>query len=191
VAGDERVRCFFALELGPAARDAAGALLRALRRRDERGNVRWVRPEALHVTLRFLGEVETARLGALVQAVAAEAADVAPFDLSLGELAAFPSPRRPRVVALSLAPEAPLHAAAQAVERGVVAAGFPPEARGFRGHLTLGRTRGGRPPRLDDVAVPAHDPFPVRETVLLRSQLGPGGSRYEPLERVPFGGGAS
>jgi len=189
VAGEETVRCFFALELGAAARDAAGQVMRALRRRDARGNVRWVRPKALHVTLRFLGSVETARLGALVEAVAAAAAGVPPFELSLGALAAFPSPRRPRVVAVSLVPEAPLRAAAEAVERGVVAAGFAPEARGFRGHLTLGRTRGGRPPHLEGVTVPTHDPFPARETVLLRSHLGPGGSRYEPLERVPFGGG--
>jgi 2'-5' RNA ligase len=186
--GRDTVRCFFAVSLDEAAREAAAALLRELRRRDERGSVRWVRPEALHVTLRFLGPVERARLSDLAASVAAEAAVVAPFALRLADVHAFPTPRRPRVVALGLEPEEALREAAEAVERGVVAAGFAPEGRVYRGHLTLGRLRGRRAPRLEGVSVPGHEPFPVRETVLFQSELGPGGSRYTPLERVPFRG---
>jgi len=184
---DERIRAFFAVELGNGLREAAAAVVAELRRRDARGDVRWVRTEALHVTLRFLGDVERAHLGGLVEAVAAQAASLAPFTLEIGALAAFPSPRKPRVVALGLLPHEPLARAAAAVERGVVAVGFAPEERPFRGHLTLGRTRGRRPPRLDDVAVPGHAPMPVRELVLFSSELLVGGARYTPLERVPLG----
>jgi len=100
----------------------------------------------------------------------------------------FPPGRRPRVVVLELAPEAPLAALAEAVERGVVAAGCAPEPRAFRGHLTLGRVRErGAPPSLAELAVPPAV-FEVTESVLFASELHPSGSRYTPLERVPLGG---
>jgi 2'-5' RNA ligase len=187
VPGDT-VRSFFAVELGGSAREAAAAVVAELRRRDERGNVRWVRTESLHVTLRFLGDVERSRFPGLVEAVARQTAAVAPFALTLGAPAAFPSARKPNVVAIGLAPAEPLARAAAAVERGVVDAGFAPEPRPFRGHLTLGRTRGRRPPRLDLVVVPGHEPMPVREVVLFSSELHADGARYTPLERVPLGG---
>jgi 2'-5' RNA ligase len=150
--------------------------------------VRWVRPENLHVTLRFLGDIDPARVAPLAAHVRAQTEAIAPFALRLGVLAAFPPGRRPRVVVLELAPEAPLAALAAGVERGVVAAGCSPEARTFRGHLTLGRVReGGAPPALAGLAVPPAV-FDVTESVLFESELHPSGSRYTPLERVPLGG---
>jgi 2'-5' RNA ligase len=183
----EAVRAFFAVELGASARAAAASAIEVLRRRDERRAVRFPRAEALHVTLRFLGDVATARLGELVACVAKETAGVAPFELRLGALMAFPTARRPRVLAAAALPAEPLARAAAAVERGCVAAGFAPEARPFRGHLTLGRVKRGRPPRFDDVAIPDHEPTPVRDAVLFASELGRDGARYTPLERVPLG----
>ncbi|HKJ24262.1 MAG TPA: RNA 2',3'-cyclic phosphodiesterase [Myxococcota bacterium] len=194
-AAADTVRAFFAVELGESARRAAAAAAGELRRRDERGAVRFTRPESLHVTLRFLGDVATGQLGGLVACVAKEAARVAPFALRLGALVAFPTARRPRVLAVEALPAAALARAAAAVERGCVAAGFAPEARPFRGHLTLGRVKRGpgramraRTPRFDDVAVPDHEPTPVRDAVLFASELHRDGARYTPLERVPFGG---
>lgn len=182
------VRAFFAVEIGASARDAAAEAIGELRRRDAKRAVRFTRPESLHVTLRFLGDVAGERVGDLVACVAKETADVPPFELRLGALLAFPSARRPRVIAVEALPAEPLARAAAAVERGCVAAGFEPEARPFRGHLTLGRVKQGRPPRFDDVALPDHEPTSVRDAVLFRSELGRDGSRYTPLERVPLGG---
>ena len=187
----EPVRAFFAVELSDAARAAALATVAELRRRDEPGVVRFTRPESLHVTLRFLGDVETERLGGLVDCVTKEAAEVAPFEIGLGELMVFPSARRPRVLAAAIEPASPLAQAAAAVERGCVAAGFEPEARPFRGHLTLGRMKRGPAPRFDDAAVPDHEPTAVRDAVLFQSRLHRDGARYTPLERVPFGGAAN
>jgi len=150
--------------------------------------VRWVRSENLHVTLRFLGEIAPELQAPLAAQVRAQTAALAPFALRLGALAGFPSGRRPRVVVLELAPQAPLAALAEAVERGVVAAGCAPEPRAFRGHLTLGRVRErGMPPSLAELAAPPAV-FEVTESVLFASELHPSGSRYTPLERVPLGG---
>jgi len=92
-------------------------------------------------------------------------------------------------VLLELAPGAPLAALADAVERGVMAAGCAPEPRAFRGHLTLGRVRErGTPPSLAELAVPPAV-FDVTESVLFASQPHPsGGSRYTPLGRVRLSG---
>jgi RNA 2',3'-cyclic 3'-phosphodiesterase len=184
----DEVRAFFAVELSEPARRAAAEVASWLRDQPGGRDVRWVRAEGLHVTLRFLGNVPTSRIGPLTAAAARAARSHAPFTLRLGEVHGFPSARRPRVVALSLEPGAPLATLAAAVESAVVAEGWPPEPRAFRAHVTLGRIQGRRPPRLEEVPVPACAPFEVRELVLLRSRLGPGGSTYIPLERIALGG---
>ena len=71
---------------------------------------------------------------------------------------------------------------------GFVAAGFEPEKRGFRSHLTLGRVRGRELPDVAGVAPPPPTPFEVAEAVLFRSDLGPRGAKYTPLERIALGG---
>jgi 2'-5' RNA ligase len=187
----DTVRAFFAVELDAAARAAAAALVRELRARPGGDGVRWVPEENLHVTLRFLGQVERARLPELTAAARAAAAPLAPFELALGAAVAFPSPRRPRVVALALAPEAPLVALAAALEAALVAQGVAPEARRFRAHLTLGRSRG--PAFALDLAGASTGPARsrVREAVLFESELRPSGARHRALERMPLGGGPS
>ena len=152
--------------------------------------MRFVRPESLHVTLRFLGDVPVARLGELVAAVAKELASVPPFAFAFGPVMGLPTLRRPRVLALEVTPAEPLAQAAAAVERGVVAAGFPAEERPFRPHLTLARVK-GRAPATDGIASPACEPSDAREVVLMQSELHPQGARYTPLERVPLGGSVS
>jgi 2'-5' RNA ligase len=94
------------------------------------------------------------------------------------------------VVALGLEPEAELTLLAAGVEHGAVAAGFPPEERPFRPHLTLGRARDQRRFRLAagvTASVTAQgDAWDVMETVLFRSDLAPSGARYTPLARIPL-----
>ncbi len=187
----DAVRAFVAVELGAGARAAAAALVRRLRERPGAEGVRWVPEENLHVTLRFLGDVERERLPGLAAAVRAAAAPLPPFALALGPLHAFPSPRRPRVVALALVPEAPLAALAEAIEAALRARGVAPEARRFRSHLTLGRSRG--PALALDLAGAEAEParFDVREAVLFQSELSASGARHRALERLPLAGGGS
>jgi 2'-5' RNA ligase len=184
----EAIRAFFAIEPGPDARRAATDLARRLRGDSGGDGVRWVRPEALHVTLRFLGEIEATRAPPLARRASQGLAALRPFALRLGPVELFPSPRRPRVIALGLEPVAPLLELAEAVERACVAQGFPAEDRPFRAHLTLGRVREQRLPAVAALA-PSAAEFAVEEAVLFRSELSSAGSRYVPLERVPLGVG--
>jgi 2'-5' RNA ligase len=101
---DEEIRAFFAADLDDAARRAAAGVARALRESSGGDAVRWVRPEALHVTLRFLGDIDPARVEPLARAVGVRLAPLAPFEIQLGAARLFPSARRPRVVMIELAP---------------------------------------------------------------------------------------
>jgi 2'-5' RNA ligase len=161
--------------------------------------VRWVRPEGYHLTLRFLGNVESEAIPELAKRAADEVAGVAPFDARLGAVEIFPSPHRPRVVAAAVEPEEPLAALAGGLERAAVAAGLAAERRRFRAHLTLGRVRSRRFPSLDGATLAldgttsasggltSHGvPLPVQEIVLYRSDLQREGAVYSVLERIPL-----
>jgi 2'-5' RNA ligase len=154
--------------------------------------VRWVDPANVHLTLQFLGAVPEERLDAVRGAVVAAAAGTPPLRLEVAGAVAFPGPRRPRVIASGVQGDlAGLSALVASLGRGLGPLGYPPEERPFRPHLTHGRVREGRPPRgLGEALAAAAAGPPVAwvadEVVLVRSQLAPGGSRYEPLARCPL-----
>jgi 2'-5' RNA ligase len=146
-----------------------------------------VRPELWHLTLRFLGEVDEVDGDRIVRAV--DAADRGPaFTLRWGSLGAFPRPRRANVLWLGVDQgERAAEDLAAVVEEAVEAAGFPPEDRPYRSHLTLSRLR----PDQDVAAVldavpPLGLAMVVDRVVLYRSHLGPGGPRYEEVEAFPL-----
>jgi 2'-5' RNA ligase len=182
------IRAFFAVDPTPRVRRAAAVVAAELE--TEAAGIRWVREEAYHVTLRFLGQVEPAVIPRLAEAVARAVSDQAPFSVRLGASSLFPSLRRPRAVVLGLDPERPLRRLAAAVEAGVVGTGLPVQERPFRAHLTLGRIRGRERPVLPSIAASGVE-LPVAEVVLFESQLRRDGARYIPLERIALGGSVS
>jgi 2'-5' RNA ligase len=183
-----RVRVFFAVAPVAAVHDAAVESARTLRELPGASGIRWVREEGLHVTLRFLGEIDAALVSGLVDRVKTETTGLAPFSMHLGAARWFPSKRRPQMLVLDVEPQESLEGLAEAVERGVVAAGFAPENRPFRAHLTLGRVKKDEGLQLDvTVADTAGaDACDVTEIILYRSELDRSGARYTPLARVPL-----
>jgi len=147
-----------------------------------------VRPETLHVTLRFLGEITSDRIAPLADCVRAQTAALRPFRLELGSAQIFPSRRRPVAVVLEVGPSEPLAELAAAVERGVVAAGFGPESRPFSAHLTLGRIHRKRFSLVTADVTTRGESCPVNEAVLFKSELQSSGAHYTPIERAPLGG---
>lgn len=179
-------RLFVAVALTEPVRRALDAHLRgALGGRPLPG--RAVAPARWHLTLRFLGDTSPARRDEVVRAM--RAGDRGPpFTLGFGRLGAFPRASRAAVLWLGVDEgETPLRALAAAAEEAARRAGFPPEERPFSPHLTLARIR----PPVDVRAVAERVPpfgarMPVDETVLFRSLPGPGGARYEAVERFPL-----
>jgi 2'-5' RNA ligase len=158
--------------------------------------VRWVRPEGMHLTLKFLGETEEARLAAIAPALAEAGRNLAPFRLGACGAAPFPARGTPRLVWVEI--DGDLEAArrlAAAIDRAVAPLGFPPEGREFKAHLTLGRVRGAAQGEwraaLLKTGEQARGEFEVREYVLFQSRLSPGGSVYTPMERFPLGARAA
>jgi RNA 2',3'-cyclic 3'-phosphodiesterase len=181
----EVVRAFVALPLRPETLAVVEERCRPLR--EHAPQVRFARPETLHLTLRFLGETELERLERMLPSLERAAAGC---PLSFGRLAGlgiFPPRGEPRVLWLGIDLEAPVMTLQRDVERLAVDEGFPLERRPFRPHLTLGRFRpGGRRPALPEVEpVPA----PLERLVLFRSQLRPEGAAHTPIASFALGRG--
>ena len=179
-----RIRAFVALELDVDVRARIASLIAQLR--PMTAGVRWVAPESLHVTVRFLGWATPPALVQLQGPLAEAAAHCPPADAPVRGLGVFPERGSPRVLWLGIEVPPAVAALQAQCERAAVAAGFPPEPRGFRPHLTLGRwPHPARRPRL-----PAADLGAARlgRLVLFRSELRRTGPIYTPLAAFALGG---
>jgi RNA 2',3'-cyclic 3'-phosphodiesterase len=182
------LRVFCAVELPPEVRALAAAHAARLRERESEARASWPRAENLHLTLKFLGEIEPARAEALSGAAARAAIGVRPFDLTIEGAGAFPARGLPRVLWLGVVDSSGELARLQSkLEEECAGAGFAREERPFHPHLTLARIRapqGARGlARLHEEAGFEAIEFPVTDLVVMRSELGPGGSRYTELAR--------
>lgn len=176
------MRLFAAVPISSPAREAVASLITDLRAGD--WPVRWVRDEGVHLTLKFFGEVAASRLEVLAEAVRAAGEGTGPMALRLGELGAFPSRHRPRVLWLGVEAPPSLELLQDRLERRFEALGFAPEGQVFQPHVTLGRVREGHrlaAERLDTIAGRIEPlPFVADQLVIYESLPGPGGSRFEP-----------
>jgi len=183
VSAVDQARAFIAVEIDPVLREAIGDLQARLGPR--LGGIRRVRPQGIHLTLRFFGDTSPTQVDSLRPRLAAAAALCPPAEARVSGLGTFPERGSPRVLWLGLeVPQAVLDLQ-HACERAARAVGFEEEARPFRAHLTLGRWR-ERATRPD---LPPADLGATRldTLVLLRSDLSPGGAVYTPLARFPLG----
>lgn len=153
-------------------------------------DVKWVEEENFHLTLKFLGEVESAQLPELRVALSRASSDFPPFAFRLGELGAFPSLRRPRVIWAGVKAPTLLPELARRVEGEMTALGFPREERSFSPHLTLGRVRSPAGltslARLLETTSPPEGEVRVEEVVLFSSLLSREGPTYTSLARIPL-----
>ena len=179
------IRTFIAVELDAPMRDALAGLQEHIRRALD-PPMRWVKPEGMHLTLKFLGQTPEDLVPSIADALDAAARRSRPFTIELGEPGGFPNIRRPRV--LWAAVRGDLDALAdlrQNVEEMVAPLGFPTEDRAFRPHLTLGRASGDvriAPERWEAADLKADAAGQtVRHVALVKSDLGPGGARYTRL----------
>jgi 2'-5' RNA ligase len=188
----DRIRAFVAIQPPAEVVDQIKALQK--RMADGISGVRWVGSEGIHLTLKFLGEIDRDRVETIGGTLVDAAAGMPPFLLTVKGVGVFPSIQRPRVIWAGAVAEAHrLFALQQAVEDGLEVAGFVRERRRFRGHLTLGRVKG----RLDSAALMSLlrrereffiEPFPVARIILFQSQLKPTGAEYTSLVQAPLAG---
>lgn len=189
----ETLRTFVAVEISEEVRQRAIALVEVLRA--SQADVRWVAPETMHLTLKFLGDVPAVETPAVCRAVAEGVAGCKPFALEMRGVGAFPNAHRPRTVWLGAgAGSDALVELHKAVDRTLRALGYPREDRRFEPHLTIGRVRDGRlgldvlAGLIGDLSAEPVGAWQVGEVVVFSSLLRPEGPLYTPLSRAPLAG---
>ena len=176
-------RCFLALLPDPASRE----LLLRCRARLERATagssrcIRWIEPDALHLTLRFLGDSGAAQIEYFKHMLPTLAPTLPAFAAS--RYGVWPNRARPRLLVLELEADLTLSGLAQTCEEHACKAGFEPEPRGFRAHVTLARLRPG--------CVFGILPQPAASitfdaVALMQSNLTRAAATYRELARVPL-----
>jgi 2'-5' RNA ligase len=184
VTDDGVVRAFVALDLDRSLREAIGDLQERLR--PQLSGIRFVRPEGIHLTLRFLGDTLPSQVDSLHPLLATAAAACPPGPARVTGPGVFPERGAPRVLWLALEVPPPVLDLQRACERAARSVGFARETRPFRAHLTLGRWRDralrSPLPQVDDLGETR-----LHSLVLFRSDLRPGGAVYTALARFPMG----
>ena len=186
------IRTFIAVEASSEIRSRAVDLIDRLKVAG--ATVKWVQPSHLHLTLKFLGDVEDAKIPSVCQAVLDAAAELKPFSIEWRGAGAFPASERPRTVWLGLGVGQESAASLQAaIEERLEKLGFHKEARRFHGHLTLGRVRGGGPTtrQLGELIGRNADfeagKMTVSQVVVFASELNRSGPTYTTLSRAKLG----
>ena len=180
------MRCFVAVDMPGRVRDRIGRLQDKLRH--EGDGVRWVRPDRMHLTLAFLGDVTTEFVQAAQRPLQVAAAGHRPFYAQLVRLGAFGSPGRSRVVWLGVKTGADRLRSLRATVVGALeTVGFKPEFRAFNPHLTLGRLRVPRDVSRLLAQEFRCDPYGIDRFVLFESVLTPQGPQYTRLAEFPLG----
>jgi len=186
---DKAIRAFVALPLPESVRNQIRSAQEALK--NYRLNIRWVRPENIHLTLRFLGDVNPADVERLHKALEQATADREPLELVAKGFGVFPNIRKPRVNWMGVGGDTgKLFELQRRVEEELARVGFPPESRRFKAHLTMGRSKGRIQgtqlvkafEELEDFALP----FTAGSVILYQSRLSPRGARYTRLKEIPL-----
>ena len=184
---------FVAAEIGEALAARAAELSRELQARAtdaaQRAKVTWIPAERLHLTVRFIGEVDDGRAPAIRDALELPLG-IGAFDLTLAGAGAFPKGGSPRVLWVGVTTgREELLRAEQEVSSRLAALGFPPEERAYSPHLTLARVRepaGLQTTRLlDGLRDKSLGTVRIGAITLFHSKLSPKGPTYTPLLRIP------
>ena len=187
------IRSFLAIDPPEEIRREIGRIQNRLKK-TVRGDIRWVRPESIHLTLKFFGDIRPEVIESISAVAGKAATEVGPFELAIGGTGVFPDMNRPRVVWLGMDGEVERLASFQkGLERALAEIGFPAEARPFRPHLTLGRIRSPKGPSglaeaLEQAKMDAGAKFTATGLCLFKSDLTPRGAVYTRLAVYPFAG---
>jgi len=186
----QTIRTFIALELPPSVISLLEKVQEDLK--SMRLRAKWVRPENIHLTLKFLGNINPGDIDKIGGAMMDAVEDFAAIDLVAGGVGVFPGIKRPRVIWVGLGGQIQLLFAVQRVlEENLAALGFKKEKRPFKGHLTLGRFKQTVDPNtirqiIREYANLYSEEFTARRIILYKSDLKPTGAVYSQLQQAAF-----
>ncbi len=186
-----KFRAFISADIEPG--DALRALLRDLA--VSRAELKIVRPEQMHVTLKFLGDTDESLVDQIEAGMQLSVAGIRPFDLRLEGMGAFPSISNVRVVWVGMKDCDGLGEIASRLEKSMEGLGFVPEKKEFVPHLTLARTRSGRnignvQEIIRESAAKDYGVYPIDRIRLKKSVLSPHGPTYHVVREVRLESGS-
>ncbi|MBP6964421.1 MAG: RNA 2',3'-cyclic phosphodiesterase [Armatimonadetes bacterium] len=184
----EKIRTFIAVKLPGEVRRRLAEIEKRLM--ESGADVKWVPEENFHITLKFLGGVEQAKMSGVREAVERAASGVRPFDLGFAGVGSFGRPTRVVWVGIESGRDE-LRSLAALVDGELAGVGFPREDRPFGAHVTLGRVRSPRGAeslreRIEELKNERAGSAPVDGVSVMRSELRPGGPVYTALADVRF-----
>ena len=178
------IRAFIALPLPDEVKIALGAASGLL---EKSVYAKWVKPEAMHLTLKFLGNIEENILGELSEGIDNIASRFLPFEMVLSSLGAFPSAKRARIIWAGIDTEiVRLRELALLIDDLSAGFGILKEQRTFAAHITLARLKASAVVNLD-IKIPEIN-FTSKKIHLYKSDLSPNGAKYTVLHSSPFTG---
>src|SRR5258706_6034300 len=189
------LRAFIAIEIPNEIKVEIASQTAGLRRAIVH-SVRWVAPENIHLTLKFLGEISSTNIDFLDQALKTESGQHAPFEITVRRLGAFPNLRRPRVIWIGLDTPPDLGKLRYNIEAAAARLGYPADDKPFSAHLTIGRVREqistteaqSLRNALENTKIGLLGTFAAKFIHLFRSDLQPGKPVYTCLFTTALGG---
>ncbi len=182
------IRVFIAIPLPEELVTRLGELQKELKK--DVKDASWVRPENIHLTLKFLGEIGAEELAGVVGALRPVAGLHRPFTLKVGAIRGFPNKNRPRLLCLDVQECEALKSLYEDIAKNLSRIGIGNEARPFRAHLTLCRFRLKRGTQEPFTGGPDRDinmEFRVKSFEMLKSVLAPGGALHSVIESMELG----
>lgn len=185
----ETIRAFIAIDIGDGIRQRLDELQRKLKK--THAQVRWVKPANMHLTLAFLGEIDSERIAPLETALVDVLRRTESFELKVEGTGFFGKPSRPRVIWAGIAECPPLLDAHKRTVQAVEAAGIELDGKPFSPHLTLGRVKGqghteSLMQKVETYKAVELGQTSVQSVELIQSTLTPRGAEYKTFKRVPL-----
>jgi RNA 2',3'-cyclic 3'-phosphodiesterase len=183
------LRCFIAIGVPEPIKTDIGEVIDILKKHD--ADIKWVRPENMHLTLKFLGGTDEALLPKIKESLSDIVSSYAPFYIRIYGTGVFPNKRYPRVIWIGIEDPDILKKLKEDIEDSMSIFGYQREDKEFNPHLTLGRVRSQKGvvqavTELDNFKGKEFGSFSVERIELMKSELKPGGPEYGCLYEIPF-----
>jgi RNA 2',3'-cyclic 3'-phosphodiesterase len=192
----EEIRCFIAIELSPELKAELTRLQNKLKSAGGPNSAKWVDPNGIHLTLKFLGGVPADKIPEINRAIEEAARGIPRLKLAVTECGCFPNTRRPQVIWVGVTGDTPkLLELVKRLEESTAKLGFKPEGRPFTPHLTLARVRDTATPlerqtvgqAVEKLKVEIESDIDAESVCLMRSELTPRGAIYTRLSETKLG----
>jgi len=186
-----KIRTFIAVDIPDSIREKIARLQAKLK--EKKANVKWVRPQTIHITLKFLGDVEEERIDEIGEAIERAVKGFQPFTAFVGGAGRFPNDRKPRVLWVGVKKGGnALSELADRIENECAQLGFEKGKRKYSAHLTLGRVRSSK--NIGSVVEAMNSMefeggfFEASEVLIMKSDLKPTGAVYTVLKKIKLQG---